>query len=133
MSASPAATTSAPPKAATAATTAAPTPAPAKTAPAANKAPPAPIGITSGGVPVYAPFHPSVASLAVALTPFLHSAVGLASALPLPTGLELMRAPDDSQTQLKLSPFFASKLRRCFGYVGEIKLSSDSCQVFKLC
>ena len=91
---------------------------------ALTKAPPAPIGLTAAGTPVYAPFQPSVASLAVQLTPFLRTAVGLNGALPLPTGLELVRAPDDSQTQLKLTPFFALKNRMMFGYVAEIKLSS---------
>ena len=91
---------------------------------ALNKAAPAPIGLTPAGAPVYAPFQPSVASLAALLTPFLRTAVGLDRALPLPAGLELIRAPDDSQTQLKPSSFFDSKNRRIFGYVAEIKLSS---------
>ena len=47
----------------------------------------------------------------------------MVSALPLPTGLSLVRAPDGGQIQLKLEPFFASKLRRLFGYVAEIALT----------
>ena len=98
--------------------------APPADAKALSKAPAALIGHTSGGAPVYAAFQPSVASLAVILAPFLRTAVGLETATPLPAGMELIRAPDDSQTQLKLSPLFASENRRIFGYVAEIKLSS---------
>lgn len=42
---------------------------------------------------------------------------------PLPAGLHLMRAPGDSQIQLRVAPFFARKLKRIFGYVAEITLS----------
>ena len=92
-------------------------------APLTNAAP-APIGILPSGTPVSASFQPTVASLSISLTPFLSTAVGLSKALPLPSGLSLMRSPDDKQTQLKLEPFFAKKLRRVFGYVAETTLSS---------
>ena len=48
----------------------------------------------------------------------------LSSLLPLPKGLEVIRSPDGRQLQLQVAPFFASKLRRIFGYVGEITLCS---------
>ena len=89
----------------------------AKPTPAPTKAAPPPIGLTAQKTPVYAPFQPTVASIAVALTPFMSSAAGIERALPLPTGFELIRSPDDKQTQLKVSEFFATKMRRCFGYV----------------
>ena len=59
-----------------------------------------------------------------ALTPFLHTAVGLRTALPIPNGLKLIRPPDDKQTQLVAEPYFARKMRRAFGYVSEIVLTS---------
>ena len=88
------------------------------------KAAPPPIGILPSGTAVLASSQPTVASLSISLTPFLLTAVGLDTALPLPRGLTLIRSPDDKQTQLKLEPFFAKKLRRVFGYVAEITLSS---------
>ena len=101
--------------------------APAATAapkPALTKAPPVPIGITSEGTPVYAPFQPTVTSIALALTPCLTDpAADLSSVSPLPKGPALQRSPEGTQIQLKVEPFFASKLRRVFGYVGEITLT----------
>ena len=93
---------------------AAPTPAkaPAKaTAPAD-----APFGVDSQNRPVMSSFQPSVASLAIALTPHLQASEGLNEILPLPSGLHLMRPPDkkESQIQLRVAPFFARKLRRIF-------------------
>ena len=35
----------------------------------------------------------------------------------------MQRPPDGKQTQLKLAPFFAKKMRRIFGYIVEITLS----------
>ena len=74
-------------------------------APSVTAAPPKaaalpPIGITGANTAVFASFQPTVASLAWSLTPVLQSAVGLGKALPLPTGLQLQRSPDDKQTQL---------------------------------
>ena len=110
------------------------TPAPAPIPAAANvtaaapfKAPPAPIGLTAAGTPVYASLQPTVASLAVTLTPALSDgSVDLGSVLPLPTGLELIRSPEGHQLQLLASPFFASKLRRIFGYVAEIRCTDGA-------
>ena len=89
------------------------------------RAPPAPIGLTSSGTAVYASFQPTVASLALALTPALSDmTLDLTPVLPLPAGLELMRSPEGRQLQLQVSAFFASKLRRIYGYVAEIVLTS---------
>ena len=84
---------------------------------------PPPIGLLPNGTPVFAPFQPSVASLALALTPFLRTSDGLAEALPLPSGLSLHRPPEGRQIQLTVAPFFVKKLRMIFGNVGEIALS----------
>ena len=75
-------------------------------------------------IAAYAPFQPTVTSLALALAPCLtNPAADLSSVWPLPTGLALQRTPQGAQIQLKAEPFFASKLRRLFGYVGEITLT----------
>ena len=101
---------------------------PVKAAPAAAAAPkasaPVPIGLLPNGQPVFAPFQPSVASLALTLTPFLTNADPLDNVLPLPRGISLRRAPAGVKgLQLVVEPFFAVKLRRVFGYVGEITLT----------
>ena len=54
----------------------------------------------------------------------MDTSVDLKTVLPLPEGLELGRSPEGTQLQLVLSPFFASKLRRVFGYIAEISLTS---------
>ena len=96
------------------------------TAPAAPfKAAPPPIGTSTAGQAVFASLQPTVASLALTLTPALSDAAAdLKAILPLPSGLELIRSPEGRQLQLRVSPFFASKLRRIYGYVAEIRLTS---------
>ena len=76
--------------------------------------PAAPFGVDSQNRPVWGSFQPSVASLALALTPHLKKSEKLNEILPLPAGLHLMRAPDDSQIQLRVAPFFARKLKKIF-------------------
>ena len=92
-------------------------------APVMAAAPP-PIGLSGAGTAVFASFQPTVASLAVSLTPFLLTDVGLERALPLPAGLKLQRSPDDKQTQLVVGTHFARKMTRIYGYAAEIRLSS---------
>ena len=84
---------------------------------------PTPIGLTALGAAVYEPFQPSVASLAVSLTPFLQTQVGMDTVFPLPAGLAMRRSPGDRQNQLVVAAFFARKLRRMYGYVAEIVLT----------
>ena len=92
---------------ATAARTKAP-PSSATAPPAAKAVPAAPIGILPNGQPVLASFHPSVASLALSLTPYLTNTADLSNVLPLPTGLALQRAPEGGkQLQLVLQPLLA--------------------------
>ena len=94
------------------------------TVPAAVKAPPAPIGILPCGSPVFASFQPSVPTVALLLTPYLPVTADPSNALPLPTGLALQRAPEGGkQLQLVATPSFATKLRRVFGYVGDLQLT----------
>ena len=123
------------------------TPAPSAASPAApSRAPlvkaapvaaanPTPIGFSASGAPVsgkfwefttaYVPYQPSVASLALTPTPDLADmTVDLAPLPPLPTGLSLIRSPEGRQLQLKVAPFFASKLRRVHGYVADILLTA---------
>ena len=103
----------------------APAPASATPAqPALVKAAPVPFGVDSSGKPVLAPFQPTAGSLAILLTPYLRNSLDLSAALPLPKGLQLMRSPDESQIQLRAAPLFARKMRRTFGYVGDIKMTS---------
>ena len=99
---------------------------PAEPTPAARaKAPPVPIGVTPRGTAALAPFQPSVASLALSLTPALSDPLlGLSSVLPLPAGLALTRSPEGGQLQLEVSSFFASQIRRIFGYVADISSTS---------
>ena len=94
--------------------------APAAPAPAA---PAAPLGILPSGIPVRVSFQPSVASLAILLTPHLKILSDVSGVLPLPAGLSLVRSPGAAKCiQLRVAPFFARKLKRVFGYVDEILL-----------
>ena len=100
-----------------------PAPDSAKTAPA--PAPQQPFGLTAAGTAIRYPFQPSVASLAFSLTPALTDLnVDLDTVLPLPRGLSLIRSPEGAPLQLAMSPFFASKIRRVYGYVAEISPTS---------
>ena len=103
-------------------------PGPIMASPAAPVAPvaPVPIGLAANGTPVFASFQPSVASLAISLTPHLKTLTDIGAVLPLPTGLQLVRSPDLKQIQLKIAPFFARKMKRVFGYVAEIVLSEGA-------
>ena len=92
--------------------------------PAASSAAATPIGVTSAGTPVFSSFQPSAASLALQLTPFLRAdTAGLEAVLPLPTGLQLVRSPDEKQIQLRVAPFFARKMKRVFAYIAGILLT----------
>ena len=97
--------------------------------PSLVKAAPAPIGIDSKGKPVMAPSQPSASSLAIMLTPYLRNTRDVSDATQLPKGLELIRSPGKSQIQLRVASLFAHKLKRTFGYVGDIKMSSgEGCE-----
>ena len=82
-----------------------------------------PLGMTANGGIVLSSFQPSVASLAIVLGPHLKRNTDISNLFPLPAGLSLKRS-DTLQLQLRLAPFFARKLKRVFGYVAEIKLTS---------
>ena len=97
---------------------------PAATKAPAAKASPAPIGILPNGTPVFCSFQPSVASVALLLTPYLPLSADPTNALPLPRGISLHRAPEGGkQLQLVLAPSFASKWRRAFGFVADLQLA----------
>ena len=76
-----------------------------------------------------ASFKPTDSSLAILLTHYLRNTRDVSDAFQLPKGLEMIRPPDKSQVQLRVAPLFAHKLKRTFGYVGDIKMSSgEGCE-----
>ena len=86
---------------------------------APNKAPPAaalaPFGLLPSGRPVRDSFQPSVAQLAILLTPRLKILSDVSDVLPLPAGLSLTRSPGAAKNlQLRLAPFFARMMKREF-------------------
>ena len=53
----------------------------------------------------------------------LERIIDVSNLFPLPPGLSLKR-PGAIQLQLRLAPFFARKMKRGFGYIAEITLTS---------
>ena len=76
-----------------------------------------PIGTSADGRHVYAPFRPTAAQLA-----HLDGIARAGDVLPLPNGMTLVKSGFDGQLQLILSETYARRLRRAYGYIGEIKL-----------
>ena len=62
--------------------------------------------------------------LALLLAPHLDGFEAAGDALPLPRGMTIAKCADNGQLQLVLADAYARRLRRVFGYVGEVKLSS---------
>ena len=56
------------------------------------------------------------------LTPHLGGIAGQAYLLPLPPGMTLNKIDVDGQPQIGLGDSFARRMRRVFGYIGEIEL-----------
>ena len=82
----------------------------------------APLGRSADGRSVFKSFRPSVTQLSHLLTPFLDSVATAGDVLPLPRGIALALCASNNQLQLSLSPTYARRFRRVYGYIAEIKL-----------
>ena len=83
----------------------------------------APFGQAAGGLDVYAPFCPSVSQFSLMIPPFLDGKATLADVLPLSRGMSITKCEANNQLQLSLSDTFTRRMRRVYGYIGEMKLS----------
>ena len=81
-----------------------------------------PLGVTANGQPVYHAFRPTVTQFAHLLTPFLGEVAGQHDVIPFPPGMKLVRSENKSQLQLVAGDSFVRKMRKVFGYIGEIML-----------
>ena len=81
-----------------------------------------PQGTCDDGRYVYASFRPSVAQLAHLLTPHLDGISTVAQAIPFPRGMRLIRNAWNNQLQLVVAEVYARRMRRAYGFIGELKL-----------
>ena len=81
-----------------------------------------PIGKAADGRQVFAPFRPSVLQQAQLMNPFLGEKATVADAIPFPPGISMAKCKANGQLQVFLSPPYAGRMRKVYGYIGEIKL-----------
>ena len=82
-----------------------------------------PLGRAFGGRNVYLPFRHAVVQLVHLVTPHLDMKAGPADVFPLPRGMSIARSDVNNQLQLVLTDGYTRRMRRAYGFVGEIKLS----------
>ena len=67
-------------------------------------------------------YTPSLLSQSVQFQEALQDSPALCDDIPIPKGMQLTHPTDKRQCQLILDEAFASRFRKIFGYIGEIKM-----------
>ena len=81
-----------------------------------------PLGKCFDGRLVYRPIRSTVVQMAHFLTPHLDGIAGQAAGLPLPNGMSLGKSDANGHLHHVLADAYTRRLRRVFGYIGEITL-----------